>query len=543
MIFRGGTVHTMAGQQPLAEAVAIRGKTILAVGSNAEIDALTGPETEVIELAGRTMLPGFVEGHIHPFMGSFFSAGLDLQVATGEDALAAIGQFARDNPTGPLRGFGWRVDMFPPEGPNKAELDRIVPNRPAFFFAIDGHSLWVNSKALEMAGVNRDTPDPIPGFSYYVRDAEGEPTGYILEVAAVLATVNAIEPISVEAMGQLLEGWLPKAAAAGITSVYDAGVPPVGDDQGAIIEFYTKLEAQDRLPFRVVASYTMKGPPIEDAVPGMLDLRRRINTELVQARVLKIIGDGTPEGYTALLLEPYADKADTLGQSPFSPEQWKRMITAADAAGIDIHVHACGEGTTRLALDAFEAAITANPERDRRHTIAHLVLVDDADLPRFAELGVNAQFSANWMSADPDTVDILLERYGPERQQKIYRPRSILNAGGTISFGTDWPAAGYFATYKPLDSIQIAVTRQLIGHPDAPVLEPASERLDMEQAVHANTMGAAHQLGLENQIGSIEPGKVADLVVLEKDIFKVDKHDIAKVKIEMTMMNGRFTHR
>jgi predicted amidohydrolase YtcJ len=193
-------------------------------------------------------------------------------------------------------------------------------------------------------------------------------------------------------------------------------------------------------------------------------------------------------------------------------------------------------------LTAFEAAIAANPKRDRRHSMAHLVLVDDADIPRFARLGVNAQFSANWMSADPDSVDILLERYGPERQRKIYRPRSILETGGTISFGTDWPAAGYFATFKPLDAIQVAVTRQLIGKPDAPVLEPASERLDLAQAVHANTMGAAHQLRMEHQVGSIEAGKHADLIVLEKNIFAVDKHDIAKVRIDMTMMNGRFTH-
>jgi predicted amidohydrolase YtcJ len=227
----------------------------------------------------------------------------------------------------------------------------------------------------------------------------------------------------------------------------------------------------------------------------------------------------------------------------FSREQWMKMIHDAEAAGIDVHVHACGEGTTRLALDAFEAAIAARPGYDRRHSIAHLVLVDDADIPRFAKLGVNAQFSANWMSADPDTVDILLERYGAERQRKIYRPRSILNAGGTISFGTDWPAAGYFATYKPLDSIQIAVTRQLIGVPDARVLDPVDERLDLAQAIHANTMGAAYQLRLEQQIGSIEVGKRADLVVLEKDLFAVDPHDIAKVRVDMTMMNGRFTHR
>lgn len=542
LIFRGGSVYTVDPGLPSAEAVAVRGKSIVAVGSNEQIDRLAGPGTEVIELDGRMMLPGFVEGHIHPILGSFFSAGVDLQHPTREEALAAIARFAQDHPAGPVRGFGWRVDMFPPEGPSKADLDHILPDRPAFFFAIDGHSLWVNSKALEIAGIDRNTPDPVPGFSFYARDADGEPTGYILELAAVLSAVNLLEPITVEAMARHLEGWLPKAAAAGITSLLDAGVPPIGSDQGALIEVYADLERQGRLPFRVVASHLVKGPPIENVAQEALALRQRIDTELVQARMLKIVGDGTAEGYTALLLEPYADRPDLIGQSPFSQEQWIELITEVDAAGIDIHVHACGEGTIRLVLNAFEAAIAANPKRDRRHSIAHLVRIDDADMPRFAKLGVTAQFSANWMTADPDSVDVLLERYGPERQGEIYRPRSILTTGGNVSFGTDWPAAGYFSTYKPLDSIQIAITRQLIGQPDAPVLEPVDERLDLAQALHANTMGTAHQLGMEKQIGSITVGKRADLLVLEKDLFRVDPREIAQVRVEMTMMNGRFTH-
>jgi predicted amidohydrolase YtcJ len=542
LVFRGGIIHTVAAGQPWAEAVAIRDKSIIAVGSNAEIGKLVGPATKVVELNGRLMLPGFVEGHTHPILGSFFSAGVDLQLPSSDDALAAIAQFAKAHPTGAVRGFGWRVDMFPPDGPSKAALDRILPDRPAFFFAIDGHSMWVNSKALEIAGVTRDTPDPVPGFSFYVRDASGEPTGYIMETVAALATVNAVEPISPAAMGDLLEGWLPKAAAAGITSVYDAGVPPIGDDQAALIALYTDLERRGRLPFRVVASYLVKAPPIGHAVRDAVALRRRIDTELVQVRMLKIVGDGTQAGYTALLLEPYADKPDTRGESPFSQQQWTALITEADAAGLDVHAQACGEGTVRRALNGFEAAIAANPKRDRRHTIAHLVLVDDADIPRFTKLGINAEFSANWMSADPDSAGTMLERYGPERHRQIYRPRAMLNAGARISFGTDWPAAGYFATYKPLDAIQIAVTRQLIGKPDAPVLEPADERLDLEQAIHANTMGAAYQLHLEHQVGSIEVGKLADLVVLEKNIFAVDKHDIARTRIDMTVMNGRFTH-
>ena len=543
VIFLDGKVYTLDAGKPWAQAVAVAGDRIVAVGSNADVLALRGPQTKVIDLAGRMLMPGFVESHIHPFVGAFMTSGVDLQLPNLAEALGAIAAYAKAHPIGPVRGFGWRVDMFPTEGPTREMLDSAVPDRPAFFFAIDAHSLWVNSKALEIAGIDATTPDPIPNFSFYVRDKTGKPTGYVLETSAILEVVNAVEPISLDTMAKLLVDWLPKASAAGITSVYDAGVPPIGADQGAILAIYTELERQGRLPFRVVASYLLKGPPVDAATASTLDLMRRIDTELVQARVLKILGDGTPGGYTAWLLEPYADRPDSIGTSPFSEAQWKSMILEADRAGIDVHVHACGERAARAALDAFETAIATNPPRDRRHAIAHNVLTDDADIARFGKLGVIAQFSANWLSADPDTVDTLTRLYGPARQSKIYRPKSILAAGGSVTFGSDWPAAGYFSTYKPLDAIQVAVTRQLIGKPDAPVLSPAAERLNLAQAIHAGTLAGARQLRLEDKIGSLEPGKRADLIVLARNLFDESPHEIASVPVDLTMMNGRFTHR
>ncbi|MET0901536.1 MAG: amidohydrolase [Mycobacterium sp.] len=542
VVFHNGAVYTVAGPAPWAQAVAVTGKTITYVGDDAGALALAGPGTRVVDLAGRMLMPGFVEGHIHPFLGAFLTTGVDLQVPTGDDALAAIAEYAKDHPEGPIRGFGWRVDMFGPQGPNRADLDRVLPDRPGFFFAIDGHSMWANSRALEIAGVSRDTADPIPGFSYYVRDENGEPTGYVLEVDAVLSLVNAIEPISAETMERLLYDWLPKASAAGITSVFDAGVPPVGGDQGALISIYTRVEDRGALPFRVVASYSVKSPPIEDAVANLRDIGSRVSTELVQVNVVKIIGDGTQEGYTAWLLEPYADKPDSIGGSPFTEAQWHQLVREVDAAGFDVHVHACGEHTARTGLDAIEAAVAANPPRDRRHTIAHLVYVEDPDSARFGELGVIAQFSANWISADPDTITNLAARYGRPRQDLFYRTRDVLASGGRISLGTDWPAAGYFSTYKPLDSIQIGVTRQLVGDRDAPVLSPADQKLTVAEAVHANTLGAAYQLRLDSVVGSVEVGKLADLIVLDRNILEIDPHDIHQTTVAMTLMNGQIRH-
>lgn len=541
-VFHNGPVYTVGGPAPWAEAVAVRGNTIIHVGDEAGAKAVAGPKTQYVDLKGRLLMPGFVEGHTHPFLGAFMTSGLDLQLNNLAEVLAAIERYAKENPTGTLRGFGWRVDMFPPEGPNRAELDAILPDRPAFFFAIDGHSLWANSKALEMAGVNRDTPDPIPRFSYYARDQKGDPTGYVLETNAVLGIVNAVEPINAQAMGKLLETWLPKAAAAGITTVFDAGVPPVGSDQGAIINMYVDAEKRGKLPFRVSASYSIKSLPIDDTVATMKELNKRIATDLVHVDIVKIVGDGSQGGYTAWLLEPYADMPSSTGGSPFTEEQWHELIGMIDAAGFDVHVHACGERTARVALDAIEKAIANNPPRDRRNAIAHLVYVEDVDTPRFAKLNVTAQFSAYWSSADPDSMENMVARYGEVRGNKLYRTKSILRQGGRVSFGTDWPAAGYYSTYEPLKSIQVGVTRQLIGLKDAPVLNPPDECLTVEEAIHANTMGAAYQLRMDDQVGSIEVGKRADLIVLDQNILAIDPHEIHKTKVVLGMMNGIIRH-
>lgn len=543
VVFHNGRIHTVAGPAEWVEAVAVTGNAITAVGDEATVMARVGPHTRVVDLAGRLLLPGFVEGHIHPFLGAFLSHGVDLQVPTRQDALAAIAAYAKAHPEGPVRGFGWRVDMFGPEGPTRQELDAVLPDRPGFFFAIDAHSMWANTAALEAAGVSRGTPDPVPGFSYYARDANGDPTGYVLEINAVLSLVNAIDPIDAAGMQRMLEEWLPKASEAGITAVFDAGVPPVGGDQADIIGLYAAVERNDALPFRVVASYSVKSPPFDDAVAKFTEARSRVATDLVQVGMIKIVGDGTQGGYTAWLIEPYADKPDSIGGSPFTEQQWHQLVDQIDAAGIDMHVHACGERTARVALDALEAAVAKNPPRDRRNTIAHLVYVQDPDSARFGALGVGAEFSANWFSADPDTVVNMAARYGAPRKDEFYRIQDVLRTGGRVSLGTDWPAAGYFSTYRPLDSIQIGVTRQLIGNPAAPVLAPADQRLTVAEAVRANTLGAAHQIRLEDKVGSIEVGKLADLIVLDKDVFAVDPHEIHTARVVMTMMDGRIRHK
>ena len=543
-VFRNGAVYTLSPKQPWAKAVAVRGDRIVAVGTDADVAKFVGSATQVVDLRGRMLMPGFVEGHTHPFLGAFFAAGVDLQYPTRVEALAAIRDFAKLNPDGVLRGFGWRMDMFPDSGPTRQELDAVVSDRPAMLFAIDCHSMWVNSAALKAAGITKDTPDPISGFSYFARDAAGNPTGFVLEVPAVLQVVNAITAITVPMMATMLGAWLPKASEAGITTLFDAGIPPVGGTEAEIIQIYADYAAKNALPFRVVTCHSIKGPPTDQAVAETEKLRLKFSSDLLQVRVLKIVADGTAEGWTAHMLQPYADRPGFRGIPPFTQDQLNGMVAAADAAQIDVHVHACGDATVRMALNAFEQTIETRPPRDRRNTIAHNVSVDDTDIPRFGQLGVIAEFSINWHSMDPDSVDIITARCGPQLQAQIYRPRSVLKSGGRISAGTDWPAAGYFSTYKPLEAIQIGVTRQLIDRSaDNVCLQPADERLELAEALAANTLGAAYQLRMERDIGSIEVGKKADLIVLNENLFNIPKAQIAATRIAMTMMNGRVTHK
>ena len=543
--FTNGAVYTMNTSQPWAEAVAVNGHQIVAVGSNATVQGYIGSKTQIIDLQGQMLMPGFVEGHTHPLLGSFFTSGVDVQYPTLDEAIDAIKAYAAANPTGVLRGFGWRLDMFPSGAPTKDILDAIVPDRPVMLFSIDVHSMWVNSKALEVAGITANTPDPQKGFSFFVRDAQGNPTGYVVEVVAELMVATKLEPLTAQTMSKYFGAWLPKASQAGITTLFDAAVPPIAGDEADMIQIYADYEAKGQLPLRIVACHAAKATvDVVTAVSSTLALHKQFNTDLVQARVLKIVADGTEEGFTAFMLQEYSDRPGYLGTSAFTPAEMNLMAMQADLAGVDIHVHACGDATVRMALDAIEQAIAVNPKRDRRHTIAHNVLVDDADIPRFAKLGVTAEFSPNWHSYDPDTMVTLMSRCGAARQAKLYRPKSVLQAGGRVSMGTDWPAAGYFSTYKPLDAVQIGVTRKLLSKTDSdPMLQPPSERLQLADALAANTMGAAYQLKMEDKIGSVEVGKLADLIVIQKNLFNIPQSSIASTPVVMTMMNGAIVHK
>ena len=543
-VFTGGKVYTVNESQPWADAVAVQGKKIIFVGSSLDAKKYVGDKTRVIKLNGKMMLPGFVEGHIHPISGALATVGVDVQYDSLEEIFVDVKKFADANPDMEIvRGFGWRYSLFPSTGPTKEMLDNIIPDRPVYLIAVDGHSGWANSLALKMAGVTNETPDPQPGYSHYQRDPKTkEATGYLVEVPAMLEVLVKLQPQTKERVAKEFKNLLPQFPAAGITSVYDAGMVGIGEENG--FQIYRDLEKKGKLPMRVVGGFYHNNPDI-DPLPILKKLNKTNHTDLVKANVLKINVDGGDAQHTGVFLQPYADKPETSGNPIFTPEQLNKLVVSADAAGFDCHFHAFGDRAVRMALDAVEAAIKTNPKRDRRHTVGHVQYLQDDDVPRFAELNVIAQMSVQWAMPDETILGVSGVRVGKDiLYSEFSRARSIIDAGGKLSFGTDWPAAGHYSTYKPLEAIEVAITRKMLRGEKGviDVLPPLDERVTLAQSLKSSTIIPAYQIHLDDKVGSIEIGKLADLIVLDKNLFDIKVEEINQVKVLMTLMDGKVTH-
>ena len=545
-VFKNGAIYTIDSKNPTAQAIAVTGKQISYVGSNEGVQPFIGTRTQVVDLHGQMLLPGFVESHIHPTL-ALITAGADLQFDSLDQVLGSAKKWADSNPHAKvIRGFGWRYMLFPITGPTKADLDKLFPDRPVFLTALDCHSAWVNTKALEMAGVNAKTQDPAPGFSIYQRDPKtNEPTGWLVEVPAMQAVLDKLDPPTVEAALKATEEKLTELSAVGITAMWDAGIFTMPIEAG--YDGYQKLEKEKKLPVRVVGSYYWNNPEVTDPVAIVLKLRNKYNSELVQFRTLKINVDGGEAQHTAVLLKPYADRPGFYGDYLLEPKLIRSALLKAEQNGVDTHAHIYGDAAIRKYLDLIAEAEEQYPNSPARHTIAHAMLVTDADVPRFKELDVTMQTSAQWATPDPYAA-MCVNIIGKDVVDTEWmRMNSVLKEGGRLALGTDWPAAGYVSTYRPLDAIQVAVTRAILpqyGEKQfTPIMPPVDERITLDQALKASTLDSAYVLDLEKQIGSVEVGKLADIVVLEKDLYKIPPADISTTKVKLTMMNGNVTYR
>jgi len=541
VVFTNGKVYTVNPDQPWAEAVAVKGNEIVYVGDDAGAAAFVGSGTESIDLEGRLMLPGFVEGHFHTTTQGVALHGPDLQTNSMDELLARLKEYADANPDLEfINGWGVRPNTYGPEGPTAAMLDAIVPDRPVFLWQVDGHSAWINSTAMEMAGIDRDTPDVVPGVSYLARDEEGNPTGYIVEVPQQMEVLLNFVTLDEDYIKGGIARWFPEYARAGITAVHDFGW--AGVDQDLAVGILKELEQNGTLTIRIFGSYYWNDATV-DPVPIATRLRDENQEGLIQVSALKINMDGDDDKYSALYVDGYADNPDADPQPIIPFDVITDAAVRADAEQLHLICHCFGDLAARRFLDAVELAKETNPEWDRRPVSSHTQLIHPDDRPRFAELNATYDITGQWMALDPYTGTITPARLGEDAMDEVFPIKAMIEAGANVSLGSDFPAAAYVADYRPLNAIEQAVTRQMLGNREMPILGGEDARLTVAQAIRANTYGAAYGTAVEDQIGSLEVGKKADLIILDQNLFEIDPHEIHNANVEFTMMDGVVRHR
>ena len=529
IVFTNGRIYTVDAERSWAEAVAITDGRIAYVGTTAAAEELVGSDTTVVDLDGRMMMPAFQDSHIHPIDAGIQASRCDLSELDDLAAYrSAIDEYAAAHPDLEwITGGGWSMSVFGPGGaPSKTIIDELVPDRPVYLISADGHTGWLNSRALEIADITGNTPDPPDGI--IDRDPEtGEIIGSLQEGAMSLVTRH-IPPTTLEDQVAGLRYARDLLHSYGITSITDAIVSPLN------LDTYETLEKSGELKLRVVASLWWDTNRGLEQVEDLVDLREEHDKEgLLRPTTIKIMQDGIIENYTAAMLEPYLVESGTQGIPMIEPELLKRIVTALDAEGFQVHFHAIGTAAVRQSLDAIEAALIENGPLGHRHHISHVQLIHPDDLPRFEELDAIANFQPFWAYADDYITELTIPFIGEERARWLYTIKSVQDAGGMIAFGSDWAVS----TANPFPQIETAVTRMSPFGEETPVFLP-DERIDLESALVAFTINAAFLNKHEDRTSSIEVSKLADLIVLDQNVFEIDPADISETRVLLTLFEG-----
>ncbi len=533
LVVTGADVYTVDAARSWSDAVAVRGDRVVALGTPA-VRELVGPRTCVVHAPGGLVVPGFQDAHVHaPFAGRNL-VQVWLNDLDGKPAyLDRVAGYARANPaTEWIVGGGWAMEHFPGGTPRKEDLDAVAPDRPVFLFNRDVHGAWVNSRALEIAGITARTPDPPDGR--IERDpSTGEPTGTLHEGAAY--TFNeAIVPLpSRTDWEQAILAAQRHLHALGITAWQDAWVTP------RTLEAYRTLADDGRLTARVVGALWWDRHRGLEQIDELL-AQREAGTAGFHPTHVKIMLDGVLENYTGALLEPYCDgcggTTDNRGLTYVEPELLAAAVTRLDALGFGVHLHAIGDRAVRDALDAVQAARTANGRTDNRHHIAHLQVVQPEDLPRFRALGVTANCQAYWAQSEPQMEELTLPFLGPERGRLQYPFGDLFRTGAMLAMGSDWAVT----TANPLEQIEVAVTRTDPEHRDNPPFLP-EQALPLPVALAAFTAGSAYVNG-DADAGALGVGRRADLAVLDGNVFAAPPRQIADARVVATVAAGRVVY-
>jgi predicted amidohydrolase YtcJ len=530
LVFRSGGVYTLDAERRRAEAVAVQDGRIVYVGPNEHVARFIGSRTETIDLTGRMLLPGLHDAHVHPILGSILETFCRLDHATTREAtFEAVRACVASSSGDWVLAYGWRSSLFLPEvSPHKGDLDRIIPDRPAVLIAKDMHTFWLNSRALEAVGVTRETPTPAGGE--ILRDLEtGEPTGALRDLA-VEPVVKAIPRPGLIGSLRLLRATIQEMNRNGYTSFMEARL-----DRRDMAWAYRLLEWFGLLDARV--SVAVLVDPREDLsqIEELRRLRDAFSTDRIQVRNAKIFVDGGT-AFRAAASAPYADGQPSA--EPYLEEAaLTRYVTELDREGFSLHLHTLGDRATRMALDAIEAARNDNPTTFARHAVTHLVYPNPADLDRFPKLDVIANISPSWAFHNEWSASFL-PTLGRERTAWLYPFRALSENGTLLTAGSDYP----FTPLNPFLAIEVGMTRR---DPKDPTSSPlvADQALRLEDLLAAYTINAAYQMHQEELTGSIEVGKAADLVVLDRDLFETPVDLIGETKVLMTLLAGQVVHR
>lgn len=543
LVLKNGKVYTMEEDQPLAEAVAIKDGEIQFVGSSSDTEKYVGEDTEVIDLEGKMVSPGFMDGHTHPpglWTSKLFEVYL-AELESHEDYVQAVADYREKNPKAKIiTGDGWvngpyeQADGTNP-GPKKEDLDAVVSDIPVMLYSIDKHSVWVNSKALEIAGITKDTVVPKGGM--IERNPDGSPRGVLREGAMdLLADVQALSNLTDEQYKEAILEFQKEMHSFGMTGVMNMS----GGDRS--LKVLNELEKEGKLTMRV-ANAIVFGPETqpEEAVAKIQDAGKKYDSDWLSVNTVKLFADGVTEGKTALFVEPYTKNAG-MGSHHHGDANWKedtfnKMVSKLDKEDIQIHIHAIGDGAVKMGLDALELAKKENEEHNSRHTITHISAIQDSDISRMANLGVIASLQPFWFYKD-QYYDLEKAMIGEKRALAMYPAREMWDAGVTIASSSDYPPT---PDYRPLNAIETGATRNspYPEEQDTDLVRNIDQALTVKEMLQSYTKNVAYQIYRENDLGSLKAGKKADMVVLGEDLTNIEPKKISETSIVYTIVDGK----
>ncbi|MFE4075524.1 amidohydrolase [Peribacillus sp. YIM B13477] len=530
IVLSSDAIFTGLTHEPTSGAIAILGDKILSVGSKAEIEPFIGSGTKVFNYGNQLIMPGFHDFHLHIMFSALSLTSINLfEARSAQEVAAKVLEFSKDCPEeGWIIGMQWDAGYWhDKQEPHYRILDAVIPDRPVVLFHAEGHYTWVNSKAMELAGVTEEIRDP--DFGRYERDKNGLLTGILYEEAQQIVLKEALR-LTQNKKETILKEFLRLLSQYGITSVNDLFAPI--DDFLQDYDLFEKLDKQGELTTRFHIT-----PELDGNLDKAQILRNKYVSKKLQFSGLKQFVDGTVTGHTAYFLKPYSDQLDICGHPALDPEVLIDRVVKADELGFRIRFHAIGDAAIRLALDAFEEAVRKNGKRDSRHTIEHIEVIDSDDIERFSKLGVIASMQPDHMAAS--SREVYSSIIGPEREKNVFLTKSLLDTGTSLALGTDFPVS---ISLNPMRQIYTAITRvdssgdpQNTWHPE--------QKLTLAEALQAYTYGSAHGCFREHELGTIEEGKLADLVVLDRNLFDIPESEVLKTKVELTINDGKVVYK